>query len=422
MKKNLIMLCTAATVAAACMTSASILALADSGIRSTGTLAVEEEEALLCAADVSYLQSEMNSLTGELPDAEHTMPYDIIKDAARRNRIQSKGTIDYAGGTIILDASDLKFLADEVDMLENAYKISTAQALNQMGTYFTADASISYDPTEAAAPEIYIPKLSYDRVREGILQSQSVAHLAARQASNAAGELLFYDSEEAQNNRRLDAVTTDTNAYPLLIQAATADNLSAGTAAWVGGTLLIGNGADNQAYYHKGYETGGEEAKKHLYGGESFVSAYPDVCADAYFGSSDPLWTEVSGIKNEVYQIPLIDEQGRMLYGITFRCAYRARQHLYNEVSASGSYTLSTKEGEVIETGGRIDAVPYRIEDMAFTYQDVYIDLFSKCFSTQDPYLYLQLQGSAYARYVEFNTEAQAHANFHFTGIGAKYK
>lgn len=422
MKKRFIMLAAAVATAVVGVVSTTMPVFADSALRSRGSLAVENEEMNFCAADIDYLQSEINDLAAEIPDAENEIPYDIINNAIRRNQITSDGIIDYAGGTVILDASDLKYLADEIDMLEASYKILTAQALNRIGTYFLPDASLTYDSEKAALPEVYAEKLSFDKIYEGIRNSQSVAHLAAKQALNNAGEALYYASEEAQNDKRLDNVTTNANDYPLMIQAACADNLSAGTAAWVNGKLIIGNGADNQAYYNKGHDTGSKEAVKHLYGGESYIAEYPDVCANSYFGKSDPLWTEVSDAKSETYQIPIIDEQGRILYGISFQCRFRAWQHLYNEVFASGSYTLSTKEGTVIESSGNIDAALYQTKDPTLANKDVYIDLFSKSFSTEDAFLYLQLQGNTYVRYTVYNEEAQAYANFHFVDIVAKYK
>lgn len=42
--------------------------------------------------------------------------------------------------------------------------------------------------------------------------------------------------------------------------AATADNLSLGTAAWVDGQYIVGNGADNNSYYALGYTTGVAES------------------------------------------------------------------------------------------------------------------------------------------------------------------
>lgn len=43
---------------------------------------------------------------------------------------------------------------------------------------------------------------------------------------------------------------------PFGVTAASEENLSAGTAAWVNGTLLLGTGGDNQSYYENGYKEG----------------------------------------------------------------------------------------------------------------------------------------------------------------------
>ncbi|MCM1040279.1 MAG: hypothetical protein NC434_13250 [Ruminococcus sp.] len=385
MKKRIIMLAGVMTAAVMGAVSSVYPAYASGALRSRGAIALEGGEVALEAADIEYLYAETEALAAALPDTGNEMSYDIIKDTIRRNQIKSHGIIDYGGGKVVLDASDLKYLADEIDTLESSYKVLTAQALNGIGTFFLPDASVTYDPDKAAALQEYAGALTFDKLYEGILQSQSVAHLEG-------------------------------------IQAAESRNLSAGTAAWVNGTLLIGSGEDNQASYDEGYAAGSKDAIKHIYGGESVMVKYPDVCTDLYFGSSSPLWTSLSDSKAETYQIPLQDEEGRVLYGLSFQCAYRARQHLSNEVAACGGYTLSTKEGTVIEASGQITAPAYHIEDLSFISRNVYIDLFSTSFLTEDGFLYLSLWGNTSARYISYNEYAQAYADFQFVDIVAKYK
>ncbi|MCM1155888.1 MAG: hypothetical protein NC314_09470 [Roseburia sp.] len=385
MKKRIIMLAGVMTAAVMGAVSSVYPAYASGALRSRGAIALEGGEVALEATDIEYLYAETEALAAALPDTGNEMSYDIIKDTIRRNQIKSHGIIDYGGGKVVLDASDLKYLADEIDTLESSYKVLTAQALNGIGTFFLPDASVTYDPDKATALQEYAGALTFDKLYEGILQSQSVAHLEG-------------------------------------IQAAESRNLSAGTAAWVNGTLLIGSGEDNQASYDEGYAAGSKDAIKHIYGGESVMVKYPDVCTDLYFGSSSPLWTSLSDSKAETYQIPLQDEEGRVLYGLSFQCAYRARQHLSNEVAACGGYTLSTKEGTVIEASGQITAPAYHIEDLSFISRNVYIDLFSTSFLTEDGFLYLSLWGNTFARYISYNEYAQAYADFQFVDIVAKYK
>lgn len=82
------------------------------------------------------------------------------------------------------------------------------------------------------------------------------------QAKDSEENLLYYEDESARDGKDLLRTTADANDYPLLIGAAQAGNLSAGTAAWVNGSPIIGNGADNKAYYEYGYEEGYSSGKK----------------------------------------------------------------------------------------------------------------------------------------------------------------
>lgn len=107
-------------------------------------------------------------------------------------------------------------------MLEAAYKVNTVAALNHMGTYYMEDGSVTHDKAEESLPAEYAVNLSFEEIYEGVLQSQSVEHLAV----------------------------TET------IVGASADNLTSGTAAWLDGELVVGNGADNDASYNRGYQDG----------------------------------------------------------------------------------------------------------------------------------------------------------------------
>lgn len=192
-------------------------------MNSRGNLVYEEGGAFY-AADFDYLFAE----AGEIQQKQGLTELSAARTegTARKENIRSKGVVNYENGAVVIDSSDFIRLADRLDGLDAAYRNSTAKtmgALNQIGTYFRADGSVTHVPEEADSGESAM-ELSYHKISEGILQSQSVAHLAERK-----------------------------------IGAAVADNLSRGTAAWVDGALVIGNGADNDAFYNKGY-TSGEEA------------------------------------------------------------------------------------------------------------------------------------------------------------------
>lgn len=185
-------------------------------INSKGNIVLEDGEVALYAADAGYLQDELDSLYQELPEISNSAFY----GTARKSGLNSKGIIDYADGTVVIDSSDFAYLADEIDLLEAEYKANAVSALNAMGTFFLSDGSINHElddenfPKEAAA-------LSFETIYEGIKQSQSVDHLAEQD-----------------------------------IAGAVENNISEGTAAWLDGELIIGNGADNDAYYKQGFVDG----------------------------------------------------------------------------------------------------------------------------------------------------------------------
>lgn len=174
----------------------------------------------------------------------------------RKDFIRSKGIIDYGNGTVVIDSADLTYLANEIDDLEYEYKTNTASALSMIGTYFKTDGSAVHNRTEETIDPENAASLSFDSLYEGILGSQSVAHLEGSQAEDADGELLYFETSEDAENRNLTRTTKEVNDFPVYIQRAEKGNLSAGTAAWVNGSLIVGNGADNEAFYAKGYADG----------------------------------------------------------------------------------------------------------------------------------------------------------------------
>ncbi|MCM1387132.1 MAG: hypothetical protein NC231_07385 [Bacillus sp. (in: Bacteria)] len=215
-----------AAAAAAVISFAAALAwttpvLADFEQKSRGNLTLEGGEINIAAADVDMLQEQINALYEEIPET----PNVPAENLNRKNALQSKGNIDYNDGKIVVCADDLVCLANEIDLLENSCKINMMNALNGIGTYFTANGTIVHESDNPGGLEESAVKLPFNRLYEGILNSQSVDHLADRQ-----------------------------------IYAAVSDNLSNGTAAWVNGKLIIGNGADNNAFYEKGYVDGFQKA------------------------------------------------------------------------------------------------------------------------------------------------------------------
>ena len=204
---------------------------------------------------------------------------------SRKQHIESKGILDYANGTVVIDSADLIYLASEIDELERAYKVATVDALNQISTYYaSSNGDISYDSEDNNVPSDEAAVLSFNDLYKGILKSQSVEHLADVQAADQNEDLLYYADKNASENHELTLTTTDANDYPVLIQPATTNNLTAGTSAWVDGSLIIGNGADNQIYYNRGFADGYAEKMDdahieyiyHEHTGNSNLDVIPD--------------------------------------------------------------------------------------------------------------------------------------------------
>lgn len=152
----------------------------------------------------------------------------------RAANIKSKGVFDYDNGTVVMDASDLIYLADEIDLLEETYKKETVNALNEMNTYFMLDNSTTHNPNESNLDQESSSVLPFHSIIDGILASQSIP-----EEKTYTGTLPGDENEITGN-----------------IQAATEDGLSLGEAGWVDGKLIIGNGADNNNFYNQGYADG----------------------------------------------------------------------------------------------------------------------------------------------------------------------
>ncbi len=171
--------------------------------------------------------------------------------------LKSYGAIVYQKGTnsIRIDSDDLYMLADQIDQV----KLDVNDQLAAMNTYFTAGEGIALNTTQDfnvahARPfeEDSVDPLdvNFDTLLEGIAVSQSVSSDVTAYGFPAGTELY------KNANGVLTTDGTEEGAEKISVTAATADNLSAGTAAWVNGSLILGTGGDNRSYSDSGYSTG----------------------------------------------------------------------------------------------------------------------------------------------------------------------
>lgn len=265
-KRTLVLFTTMALVTAGTM-SAVFTVSADSGIKSKGNLILEGDGVDICTADFADLHSDLDGLKQELPNLPDEGSGIPAESFVRKNAIRSKGIINYDDSTVVIDSADLIALADEMDALEYVYKTDMMTALNQIGTYYDAEGSITHNSEDNAFSAGRAHELPFSQIYQGVLQSQSVAHLAEQQ-----------------------------------ILPASEENLSAGTAAWVNGELIIGNGADNESAYSAGKQDSVHKVVFSLYNNTTVKYELPsersvtatlgsDGTKDEYFTyTSDPIY------------------------------------------------------------------------------------------------------------------------------------
>lgn len=240
----------------------------------------------------------------------------------RRSHITSKGVINYSNSTIVLDSSDLTYLADEIDHLERAYKSSTMEALNRISTFYAStNGDISHERDDNNVSPDMAAELKFSDLYEGILKSQSVDHLTNVQAKDADGKPLYYADRNAGENKDLIASTTEANDYPIFIRSAVASSLTAGTAAWVDGHMIIGNGADNKAYYNIGYADGAAanapngadiEYVRHYHGDNCYKTINIKETGQYYEMNEDHYHESGGSNKRNCYVCTVPDENGKI--------------------------------------------------------------------------------------------------------------
>lgn len=138
--------------------------------------------------------------------------------------------------TVIFDKSDLDYLDGRIDAIEadvSTGKENLANALNPLGTNPSLSTPLSGTST-------------FNELMEAINHSQAIP-------DKTIGESVSIATEDYELASKVTGQTINSDTK---ISAATADNLSLGTSAWVDGSLLIGTGADNKNYYNLGYTKG----------------------------------------------------------------------------------------------------------------------------------------------------------------------
>ncbi len=187
-----------------------------------------------------------------LAEGENGVVPPIQEHGGTAAELKSYGKIVYQKGTdtIKIDSDDLYMLADQIDQV----KLDVTDQLEALNTYFSTGEGIVLSTSEdinvvhATPTEEYAVDpldVNFDTLLEGIAVSQSVSPDVTAYGYPSGTEL--YKTADG-------LLTTDGSekgAEQINVTAATADNLSAGTAAWVNGSLILGTGEDNKSYMEK---------------------------------------------------------------------------------------------------------------------------------------------------------------------------
>ena len=194
-------------------------------------LVMDEETIPLVQAQIVQIQEEMHQVHADITDLRAKIAALEQEDV---KLWESIGNVEKA----------IEKLSDRLEELERSYKTAIMEALNRIGTFYASvDGTITHSAANNAVSPDGAAALSIGSLYQGILQSQSVAHLAD-------------------------------------ITAAVDNNLSLGTAAWVNGSLIIGNGTDNKDFYDRGYTDGYEQGDT-----DGYRRGYSEGKSDAVEGA-----------------------------------------------------------------------------------------------------------------------------------------
>ena len=149
----------------------------------------------------------------------------------------SYGQVNYTDGTsnVIVDAADIATIDEMVGNGKKNIKnaIKSVDVDDRLGTS-------SWD--ESTYPD-------FESMANMIVASQSLSETqTGTQAVNNKGEALYYKDQTANDTKDLTQTCTDNTGFPVYYQPATAANLTAGSAAFIDGQLILGTGADNDTY------------------------------------------------------------------------------------------------------------------------------------------------------------------------------
>lgn len=307
-----------------------------------------------------------------------------------RDLLHSNGRIVYQEGkdSVILESQDLYRIADRLDL----FKLSVSNQLSSMGTYLTKGDGAAMQTSDTLRVTHQNPEehnkvdplaVDFNTLLEGVAASQSIP-VNPEEYGYVVGSTLYRTKEGV-----LTIAGDEAGCEAVTIVPATAQNLSAGTAAWVDGHLLLGTGEDNKNYYEMGYGQTGETITNIvniLYSGVNETKAYGITGKNGSSLSVSIDSKEDAGpneIRTESERIPVWDlegEQKRLLTKLQFHVSSEiggAREGDNATVGyASISYVVYDQNGEAIGSGYGDATKPIVIDAMSLpiTTQYIYVE------------------------------------------------
>lgn len=184
--------------------------------------------------------------------------------AASNHTWGSTGNVVYDNNgtkTTVFNKQDLVYLDDRISTIEASVdtgKVNIAEKLNEWEL-----------PADKIVPTT---NPSFDQINAVLEYIKSIPN-AGKEWKDASNNSYYVKEDGSLTTNASEAKkNADGNAEPLKIAAATAGNLSAGSAAWVNGSLIIGDGSDNKNYYNSVY-------------GTKYIEVLSIVCVAAQFNT-----------------------------------------------------------------------------------------------------------------------------------------
>ena len=187
--------------------------------------------------------------------------------AASNHTWGSTGNVVYDNNgqkTTVFNKQDLIYLDDRISTIEagvDTGKVNIAKKLNEWEL-----------PADKIVPTT---NPSFNQINTALEYIKSIPN-AGKEWKDASNNSYYVKEDGSITTNASEAKkNADGNVEPLKISAATAGNLSAGTSAWVDGSLLIGTGADNKNYYEQNQSYHMVKLTDIVSKGSVNVSSYP---------------------------------------------------------------------------------------------------------------------------------------------------